>query len=102
MRNRDCRQLKARIRQHRTQPEAPTVPAEIRNDTSMGRLESAGLLFAGSPAPERPDVRPLTVEFVAMRLQKAMIQKEGWSAFDPGVVHRCVKSARLTLQETRI
>jgi hypothetical protein len=67
----------------------------------MGRLESAGLLFAGSPAPERPDVRPLTVKFVAMRLHEAMIRKEGRSAFDPGVVLRYVKSARLTLQETR-
>jgi hypothetical protein len=101
MSSRDRRQLKAAIEQHRPQPKAPTVPAELPDDAPMVRLESAGLLFAGSPAPDRPEVRPLTVEFVAMRLHEAMIRKEGRSALEPDVVLRCVKSARLMLRETR-
>ena len=102
MSSRDRRQLKARIEQHRTPPEAPTVPIELPDDTPMDSLEQAGLLYAESPDRTRPGGRLLTtVEFVALRLHEAMVRKEGRSALEPGVVLDCISSARLMLKETR-
>lgn len=101
MSSRDRRQLKVSIEQHRTPPEAPTVPIEVPDDTSMTRLENAGMLFAERSERNRSDGRSLTVEFVAMRLHEAMIRKESRSALEPGVVLDCVSSARLMLKETR-
>ena len=101
MSSRDRRQLKARIEQHRAPPEAPTVPAEIPNDASMARLESAGLLFSGTAAHDRQEARPLTVEFVAMRLLEATIRKEGRNALDAVVTQNCVNAALKMLREAR-
>ena len=52
MSSRDRRQLKAHVEQHRTLPEAPTVAVEVPDDTSMARLEGAGLLFAERSGPD--------------------------------------------------
>ena len=101
MSSRDRRQLKASIEQHRPPPEAPTGQLEVPDDTSMTRLEGAGLLFAEPSGRNRSDGRSLTVEFVAMRLHEAIIRKEGRSALEAGVVLDCVSSARLLLKETR-
>ena len=102
MSSRDRRQLKAAIEQHRAPPEAPSVPIEVPDDTSMARLEGAGMLLAERSGHNRSDGHSLTVEFVAMRLHEAMIRKEGRLAFEPGVVLDCISSARLMLKETRM
>ena len=105
MSSRDRRQLKACIEQHRARPQvespAPPVPVATpehvwqsrRNSRHESRQESRRAFRQIS------DGRPLAVEYVALRLQEAVIRRESRDALDPGVTIDCVHQARLLLAE---
>ena len=107
MSGRDRRRLKSRIEQHRSQPpvEPPAPPAPVATPEpvwpSRRRPRHEPREESRRAFQQISDGRPLTVEYVALRLHEAVIRREGRDALDPGVAIDCVHQANLLLSEAR-
>ena len=106
MSQRDRRELNARIEAHRPKALPPdlgekideAIRDQLRATAPRARPRERDLKLSDIVDP-KPEVRPLTVEYVALRYQETLLRRDGRRALEPGVARECVDNAREMLRE---
>lgn len=92
----DRRQTRKAVASHRqANPPAP----KPTNNRVWEQPEPVADRARERAAQGAPDMRPLTVEFTALRLLESMVRKDGRSALCAEAARDCVHTARVLISE---